>query len=158
MSVRIEHSQVIDRPVDVVFRFYADEHVRNHPRWDPDIQLEPISAGPIGVGTVIRRRNSRSGTPVEGTMEVVEFERDQAMTLLIHDGPMELRGRTTFEAVGDNQTRLTTVLDLPGMDESMDKSFLLRKLEASGQRRKQLIESETQESSAGSATTGSTDA
>jgi hypothetical protein len=26
---------------------------------------------PIGVGTIIRRRNKRSGTPVEGTMEVV---------------------------------------------------------------------------------------
>jgi len=155
MSVRIEHSQVIDRPVDIVFHFYADEHVRNHPRWDPDIQLEQLSEGPLGVGTMIRRRNSRSGTPVDGTMEVVEFERNRAMALRIHDGPMELRGRTTFEAVGDHQTRITTVLDLPGMDESMDRSLLLSKLEASGQRRKQLIESETQESSAGPAGKGS---
>ena len=155
MSVRIEHSQVIDRPVDIVFHFYADEHVRNHPRWDPDIQLEQLSEGPLGVGTMIRRRNSRSGTPVDGTMEVVEFERNRAMALLIHDGPMELRGRTTFEAVGDHQTRITTVLDLPGMDESMDRSLLLSKLEASGQRRKQLIESETPEKSAGPAEKGS---
>jgi len=155
MSVRIEHSQVIDRPVGIVFHFYADEHVRNHPRWDPDIELEQLSEGPLGVGTMIRRRNSRSGTPVDGTMEVVEFERDRAMALLIHDGPMELRGRTTFEAMGDNQTRITTIIDLPGMDESMDKSLLLSKLEASGLRRKQLIESETRHSSASPAKRGS---
>ena len=92
---------------------------------------------------MIRRRNSRSGKPVDGTMEVVEFERNRAMGLLIHDGPMEMRGRTTFEAVGDNQTRIATIIDLPGADESMDKSLLLSNLEASGLRRKQLIESET---------------
>ena len=74
MTAIIQVSQVINRPVDEVFHFYARDHVRNHPRWDPDMELERISPGPFGVGTVIRRRNSRSGTPVEGTMEVVEFE------------------------------------------------------------------------------------
>jgi len=143
MSVQIQVSQVIDRPVAKVFHFYAHEHVRNHPRWDPDIELEQVTGGPIGVGTVIRRRNSRSGTPVEGTMEVVEFEPDRAFGLIIHDGPVEMRGRATFEALGDNQTTLTTIVELPGMDESMDKSFLLSRLERSGQNIKKLIESET---------------
>jgi hypothetical protein len=142
MPVQIQVSQVIDRPVDKVFRFCAYEHVRNHPRWDPDMKLEQISEGPIGVGTMIRRLNSRSGTPIEGTMEVVEFEPNRAMATLIHDGPTEIRGRMVFEAVSDNQTRLTTIVELPGMDESMDKSFLLSRLERSGQIRKQLIESE----------------
>ena len=32
MAVRIEVSEEIDRPVPVVFKFYADDHVRNHPR------------------------------------------------------------------------------------------------------------------------------
>jgi len=143
MSVQIQVSQVIDRPVAKVFHFYAHEHVRNHPRWDPDIELEQVTNGPIGVGTIIRRRNSRSGTPVEGTMEVVEFEPDRAFGLIIHDGPVEMRGRATFEALGDNQTTLTTIVELPGMDESMDKSFLISRLERSGQNIKQLIESET---------------
>ena len=142
MTAQFQHSQVIDRPLAEVFHFYADEHVRNHPRWDPDIQLEQISAGPIGVGTIIRRRNSRSGTPVEGTMEVVEFEPNRAFGMIIHDGPAEMRGHTTFEAVSDNQTTITTIVELPGMDESMDKSFLISRLERSGQNMKQLIESE----------------
>lgn len=37
MPVQLQVSQVIDRPVARVFHFIAREHVRNHPRWDPDI-------------------------------------------------------------------------------------------------------------------------
>ena len=142
MPVKLQVSQVIDRPVAKVFHFFAVEHVRNHPRWDPDIELWQLSDGPIQVGTVIRRRNSRSGTPVEGTMQVVEFEPNRAFGMIIHDGPVEMRGRTTFEAVSDNQTRLTTFLELPGMEEPMDKSFLISRLERSDQNRKRLMESE----------------
>ena len=142
MAIQLQASQVIDRPVARVFHFYAVEHVRNHPRWDPDIELWQESDSPIGVGTIIRRRNSRSGTPVEGTMEVVEFEPNRVIEMIIHDGPVEMRGRTTFEAINDNQTKITTVVDLPGMNESMDKSFLNSRLERSGQNMRQLIESE----------------
>lgn len=142
MPAHFQHSQVIDRPVADVFHFFAHEHVRNHPRWDPDIQLEQISAGPIGVGTIIRRRNSRSGTPVEGTMEVVEYEPNKAMAMVIHDGPVEMYGRTTFESISENQTSLTTFIEIPSLEESADKSFLLSRLERSGQIRKQLMETE----------------
>jgi len=142
MPVKIEVSEVIDRPVDKVFQFYAVEHIRNHPRWDPDIELWPTSDGPIGVGTLILRRNSRSGTPVEGTMEVVEFQPNRAFEMIIHDGPIEMRGRATFEAVGDGQTRMTTTIDIPGLDESV-KGFLISRLERSQEIRKRLIETET---------------
>ena len=142
MSVHLQVTQVIDRPLAKVFYFYAHEHVQNHPRWDPDIELEQISTGPIGVGTVIRRRNSRSGTPVEGTMEVVEFEPNLAFGMIIHDGPVEMRGRATFKATSDNQTTMATYIELPGMDETMDKSFLISRLERSARNMKQLMESE----------------
>ena len=144
MPVEVQVSQVIDRPVADVFHFLAVEHVRNHPRWDPDIELWLESDTPIGVGTVIRRRNSRSGTPIEGTMEVVAYEPNRAFGVVIHDGPVEMRSRITFEPAGDDRTIVTTFVELPGMDESMDKSFLLSKLEESSTRRKELIESEIQ--------------
>jgi uncharacterized membrane protein len=142
MALQFESSQVIDRPVDKVFRFFAVEHVRNHPRWDPDIELWLDSNDPIGVGTIIRRLNKRTGTPVEGTMEVVEFELNRVIAMIIHDGAAEMRGRTTFEALNDNQTKITTSIDIPGMDASTDKTFLNSKLERSAQIRKQLMESE----------------
>ena len=143
MPAQIRSSQVIDRPVNIVFHFVAEEHVRNHPLWDPDIELWLESDSSIGVGTIIQRRNSRSGTPVEGTMEVVEFEPNRAFGTVIHDGPAEMCGRITFEVVNEYQTKVTTVIDIPGMDESMDKSFITSRLERSGQNMKQLIESET---------------
>ena len=142
MALQFESSEVIDRPIDKVFHFYAVEHVRNHPRWDPDIELWLDSGGPIGVGTIIRRRNRRSGTPVEGTMEVVEFEPNRVLAMVIHDGAAEMRGMTTFEAISDNQTKITTVIDIPGMDENADRSFLNSRLERSSRIRKQLMESE----------------
>ena len=142
MALQFESSEVIDRPIEKVFRFYAVEHVRNHPRWDPDIELWLDSDAPIGVGTVIRRRNKRSGTPVEGTMEVVEFVPNRALAMVIRDGPAEMRGRTTFESLNDSQTRITTIIDIPWMDEKADKAFMNSRLERSSRLRKQLMEAE----------------
>jgi Polyketide cyclase / dehydrase and lipid transport len=142
MPIQFQSSQVIDRPVDKVFNFFANHHVHNHPRWDPDIQLWLDVEEPIGVGTIIRRRNKRFGDPIEGTMEVVEFEPNHAMAMVIREGPNEMLGRTTFEALNDNQTKITTIIDIPWMDENADKTFLNSKLERSAQIRKQLMESE----------------
>ena len=147
MSVRVQLSQVINRPVADVFRFFAHEHVRNHPRWDPYIQLEKVSSGPMGVGTVIKRINTRSGKPVEGTMEVVQFEPDRLMGMLTHDGPIDIHGQATFESVGENQSVLTLHVEIPDMDESME-SMMSSAIQGSLQHIKQMIESEVQEQGA----------
>ncbi len=104
--MRIEVFATVDRPVTDVFRWYADDHVRNHPRWDPDMELEQISEGEIRVGTLICRRNTHFETPIEGTMEVVEYEPNQAFGVVIRDGPQETRGRVTFQEDGQDRTRL----------------------------------------------------
>jgi len=142
MTVTIERSNVVDRPLSKVFDFFARDHVRNHPRWDPDIELWLDVEAPLGVGTIIRRRNSRLGTPVEGTMEITEFEPDKAMAVIIHDGPMEIRSRVVFEALSQNQTKFTTTIELPAAYENMDKSVLLGLLERSAQNQRQLMEAE----------------
>lgn len=144
MSVRVQRSQDINRPVADVFRFFAHEHVRNHPRWDPYIQLEQVSDGPIGVGTVIRRINSRSGTPVEGTMEVVQFEPDRMIGMFTHDGPIKIHGQATFEAVGENQSVLTLHVEIPDMDKSME-SMMSSAIQNSLENIKRLVESEISE-------------
>ena len=140
MSVKVQLSQVINRPVADVFRFFAHDHVRNHPRWDPFMQLEQVTDGPIGVGTIIKRINSRSGRPVEGTMEVVQFETDRAIGMVTHDGPVEIQGRATFAAVGEDQTILTMHVEIPGMDESM-AGMMTSGIQKSLENIKQLVES-----------------
>lgn len=142
MAVRVELSEEIDRSVDVVFKWYADDHVRNHPRWDPYMELWLDSEAPIGVGTIIRRRNSRSGKPVEGTMEVTEYERNQILGMLTHDGPMEIRGRATFESVEPELTKLTLNIDIAGLDESM-ATPMTEAIRGSLRKIKELIEVET---------------
>jgi hypothetical protein len=143
MSAKLQLSQVIDRPVADVFRFFATEHVRNHPRWDPYLQLEQVTDGAIGVGTIIKRINSRSGAPVEGTMEIVAFEPNQAMGTITHDGPFEIHGRATFEANGRSRTTLTFDLEFPGLDETADLSMMVNAIRGSLNTIKHLIESET---------------
>jgi hypothetical protein len=141
MAVRMEVSEEIDRPVPVVFNFYADDHVRNHPRWDPDIELWRDSDEPLGLGTIIQRRNSRSGTVVEGTMEVVEYEPNRAFGAVIREGDMEIHGRGTFEEAGKGRTRLTVTAEMP-IDESM-RDRITGLMQRSLRNIKELIEAET---------------
>jgi hypothetical protein len=142
MALQIMYSNTINRSVDKVFHFMVVNHVQNHPRWDSDIELLLESDEPIGVGTIIKRRNSRSGTPVEGTMEVTEYEHNLKFTTIIHDGPVTMIGGLLFEPVEDDKTKVTTLIDLPDMDEAMDTSFLMKRLEEVAKIRENLIEAE----------------
>lgn len=140
--MQLEVSVVIDRPVATVWDFYAVHHVENHPRWDPDLELENTSDGPIGVGTVIKRRSTRFETPTEGTMEVVEFESEKAMRVKTQDGPITINGWGLFGPRGDNETELTLGGEFPGMDDSMEET-IRPLMERSAANIKSLIESET---------------
>jgi hypothetical protein len=140
--MRLQASEVIERPVAQVFRWYADDHVRNHPRWNPDLELEATSDEPLGVGSVIRRRNSMSGTPVEGIMEIVEFERNRALGAIIHDGPVETRGRATFEGQEDDRTLLTISAEMPDTDDEV-RDRIAQLMQRSVRNIKKLIEAET---------------
>lgn len=141
MSVRVQVSELISRPVEDVFHFYAHEHVHNHPRWNPNMQLEQVSNGPIGVGTIIRRRSTHSGTPVEGTMEVVEFEPNRVFGVVIHDGPSETHGRATFKSESPERTTITIYAEFTDMDESL-KSWITGLVEQSARNIKHLIETD----------------
>ncbi len=142
MSVNIQVSEVIQRPVQTVFNFYAVDHVRNHPRWDPAMELWLDDDGPIGTGTVIHRRNSRSGNPIEGTMEIIEFIPEKTMAAVIHDGPLEIHGRADFEPIDAGSTKLSLTVDVPEMDSSMQEP-LKESINRSIHTIKSLIESET---------------
>jgi len=143
MSVKAQASGIIERPVAEVFHFHAVEHIQNHPRWDPNMQLEDLTDGPMGVGKMIKRINSRSGKPVEGTMEVVEFEPDHAVTMIIHDGPVKVIARATYEAEGKDRTRLTMKIEFPDLDE-MDTDMLVSGMQQSIQNINQLLAIENQ--------------
>jgi hypothetical protein len=116
--MKITVSTDIDRPVAAVWQWYAVEHVRNHPRWDPDMELVQISQGPIGLGTRIRRRNRHFGEPIEGEMEIVEWEPERVMAARVQDANADTTGRVTFESLGPSRTRLTVEADYSNIDAS----------------------------------------
>lgn len=141
--MKLDRSIVINRPPSVVFDFVAVNHLHNHPRWDPHMTLQQVTDGPVGIGTRYKRRHTRIGSPIEGTMEVVEFEPGRAMGFHIldqtPDGPLEVHSRSTMEPLDDGaSTRMTIYLDIPNMAASMHPSMV----EGSLQRMKELIEAE----------------
>ncbi|HSG44989.1 MAG TPA: hypothetical protein VLA72_17720 [Anaerolineales bacterium] len=141
MPVKAQASGIIDHPVSKVFQFHAVEHVQNHPRWDPNIQLDHLTDGPMAVGKKIKRINSRSGQPVEGSMEVTEFELNRVITMLIHDGPVKLIARATYEAEGEEKTLLTMNIEFPDLDQ-MDTEMLVTAMQGSIRNINQLLLSE----------------
>lgn len=140
--MEVEVSTVVDRPVTTVWAWYAVNHVENHPRWNPQLELKQISEGPIGLGTVIRRRNTMYDRPIEGMMEVVEFEPNSVMGVKIRDGDIETNGRARFVAQGSDRTAVTLWAEFPGMDDSMVET-IKPLMQRSTQTIKRLIESET---------------
>jgi hypothetical protein len=71
-------------------------------------------------------------------MEVVEFDPDRAMAVVIRDGPLELRSRLVVEPVDATTSALTILIDadvpVAAMEAPVRRSLA---------RMKQLIESET---------------
>jgi hypothetical protein len=140
-TMRIEVYATVDRSITDAFHWYADDHVRNHPRWDPDMELEQISEGAIGVGTVIRRRNTHFETPIEGTMEVVEYEPHQAFGVVIRDGPQETRGRVTFKEEEPHRTTIAISAEFQGIEESK-RAPITNMMERTARNIKELIETD----------------
>ena len=140
--MKIEASIEIDKPIADVWRWYAEDHVRNHPRWNPDLELEQISDGPIGVGTKIRRRNTMGDTPIEGEMEVTEFDAPRAMGVSISDGEAESRGLGTLEERGPGRTLLTIAADISGPDDPESAQFVKTMMGRSLANMKAMMEAE----------------
>ena len=123
--MKIELSEVIGHPISDVFTFYADNHLKNHPRWDPEMQLSVATDGEVGIGTVFNRRHTHFGDPVEGKMTVIDYERDQTFGLAIDDGFGEFYARLRFEAVDNSTTRVSALVDVPHMPDTADNSRLM---------------------------------
>jgi hypothetical protein len=98
--VRIEGEIVIDRPVQEVFDFVADE--RNEPRYNSRMrQAEQISEGPIGAGTRFRAQTVSMGRPVDMVIEFTGYQRPRRLVEVVHMASMELHGGLTFDPVSD---------------------------------------------------------
>ena len=115
----VNASEMIDRPVNEVFRFYALE-----PR--PEARpVGPRNAARKGVPGADRAGNGHPmavhprrcrGPRDHGGREL---EPDRSFVVMIREGSMESRGYATFRPEPDGRTLLTVGGDFPEMDERM---------------------------------------
>lgn len=98
--IHIEGEIVINRPVETVFDFVADE--RNEPRYNPRmLRAEKVSDGPIGLGTRFRAETTSMGRTYKMTIETTAYDRPRRLTSSTHMSAMEIQGTLTFDPVGD---------------------------------------------------------
>jgi uncharacterized protein YndB with AHSA1/START domain len=95
---RVEGEMMIQRPVEEVFDFVADE--RNEPRYNPRmLDVARISDGPIGLGTRFRAELKTMGRTMPMTIEFTAYERPWRLASLTRSSMMETEGALTFETV-----------------------------------------------------------
>lgn len=108
--VHIEGDIVIDRPVEVVFDFVADE--RNEPSYNPGmIRVEKLSAGPIGLGMRFSAEVSQKRGTAEMTIECTTYERPRRLSTRTHLSNMDIDGTLLFEPVPEG-TRMRWLWDV----------------------------------------------
>lgn len=107
---QIEGEIVIERAVDDVFSFVADE--RNEPRFNPQMtSVNKVSDGDIGLGTQFHAEVISGGKPLSMVIEFVEFERPLRLASRTTMRGMVILGVLTFQRVGD-ATRMRWAWDM----------------------------------------------
>ncbi len=96
--IHIKGDILIDRPVEDVFDYVADEC--NEPSYNAQMRLaEKISDGPIGVGTQYRAEVVSGGRPVSMVIEFTAYERPRRLASKTTMSAMDIAYTLTFEPV-----------------------------------------------------------
>jgi uncharacterized protein YndB with AHSA1/START domain len=94
--VRIEGTTLVERPVEEVFDFVADE--RNEPKYNPQmLHVGKVTPGAVRVGTQWRAVMESRDRLLELDIEVTEFDRPHTIGSTTRMDSAEIRGRVTFE-------------------------------------------------------------
>lgn len=139
----IERSIVIDRPMAEVFEFVHD--VTKDASWQTTlVESQPLTEGPVRVGTKVRELRRFVGVRVELTRELTEYEPSTKSSFRTVSGPVPMTGTYVLEQV-DSTTKLTATgeLDAHGFFKLAEPVFARmagRELEASLGHLKDLLE------------------
>ncbi len=97
---QIEGEIVIDRPIDEVFDFVADEG--NEPQYNPKmLAVEQLSDGEIGLGTKFRAEVKAGRRVLPVVIEFTVYDRPVRLGSRTRMSGMFIVGELTFEAVGE---------------------------------------------------------
>jgi len=106
----VEGDIVINRPIEVVFDFVADE--RNEPTYNPRmIEAKLISDEPIQPGATFSAVAKSAGRPVAMIVEFTDYDRPRLLSSTTHMAAAKVNGTLTFESV-DGGTRMAWSWDI----------------------------------------------
>jgi carbon monoxide dehydrogenase subunit G len=106
---RAEHTVVVERPPDEVFRFLTD--LANVPEWQSGA-VEVRAPESLAVGTTYVEVLKFLGKRIEATLEVTELEPGRRFSLKAVSGPMPFRVRHMLEPTGNGgSTRVHVELE-----------------------------------------------
>lgn len=98
---RITGDIVIDRSIEDVFDFVADE--RNEPSYNHAIlRSDKLTDGPVGMGTRFRTTHKGARRPVEMMVAITEYDRPRRMASKTTMSWSEVEGELSFEPVGSS--------------------------------------------------------
>ena len=96
---RVYGDILIERPVEAVFDFVADE--RNEPRFNPQMATSSLESNePIGAGSRFRVTFRSMGRLVPMTVEFTRYDRPHLLSSRSHTRAMTTEGELTFEPHG----------------------------------------------------------
>ena len=103
--ITVEHSAVIDRPVEEVFEFTTN--VENSPQWQTWAQEAKVtSEGPLGVGARYTYVARFLGRRIESSGEVTAYEPNKRYAWRVTSGPVPAEADSTLETV-EGGTKIT---------------------------------------------------
>jgi uncharacterized protein YndB with AHSA1/START domain len=96
---RIAGDIVIDRPVEVVFDYVADQS--NEPQYNPQmVRAEKMTAGRVGIGTKFRSAVASMGRTVEMVIECTGYDRPRRLDSTTTMQQADISYTLTFEPAG----------------------------------------------------------
>lgn len=99
----LQHSIVIDKPVEVVWKYFVDP--ANSLKWRSDLKdIKLTSSGPLGVGTTFVEVGEFIGQKAESPQEITAFDVNKKFGLKSTGGPIPFSGAFTFESAGGGTT------------------------------------------------------
>jgi hypothetical protein len=146
--IHVEDSIIINRPVEEVFAFVADQ--TNGPRWqDGLLEVRRITSGPIGVGTKHTAARKFLGRKMELTNEYIKYEPNKQVTFKGESGSMRFEASYLTEPT-TNGTKVISQMwmeqgGLFSLAEPMIAKNLKRDFEANFHALKALLESRADE-------------
>ena len=106
----VEHSILINQPIDRVYAYVTDP--RHDPEWQAGIvAAEVVDNAPITVGTQIKGARTFMGRKLEAVLEIVSLQPNERISLQSIKAPFPFTATYAFSSQG-GATRVEAILDL----------------------------------------------